>query len=399
MKKMKYIILIIILLTLSGCVNYEEINSMAIVSAVSIDKCKNNKSKYNIGVQIMNAKKKENESVSEITYYEACGNSVYEAIQKISLESPKRLYLGHNGVIVIGEELLKEQDPINYLDYFLRESEVEKDAIIAMSKGDTASDVLKILTPLETIPSKNLKSTLFNSTKTSGLTHIISLDEFISYLINDGEEAIIPSIKIVGKTSKGEENDNLSTSNPDTKLRLSNIGVLNNNKLVGYLDSDESSGYNIISNEAKNTYINFKCDDKNYASAVILNSKTKETLTFKNNKPYVILSQKATVNIAEYNCDTSFINNKDIINNIEKEISKKIKSNMVKVTNILYKTYVADSFGYGSKYEKRFGKKIKSLGYNSSNIKQDITFKISSKVTINSTELTIKSIIKEDNNE
>src|SRR5574344_201757 len=399
MKKMKYIILIIILLTLSGCVNYEKINSMAIVSDVSIDKCKNNKSKYNIGVQIMNAKKKENESVSEITYYEACGNSVYEAIKKISLESPKRLYLGHNGVIVIGEELLKEQDPINYLDYFLRESEVEQDAIIAMSKGDTASDVLKILTPLETIPSKNLKSTLFNSTKTSGLTHIISLDEFISYLINDGEEAIIPSIKIVGKTSKGEENDNLSTSNPDTKLRLSNIGVLNNNKLVGYLDSDESSGYNIISNEAKNTYINFKCDDKNYARAVILNSKTKETLTFKNNRPYVILSQKATVNIAEYNCDTSFIYNKDIINNIEKEISKKIKSNMVKVTNILYKTYVADSFGYGSKYEKRFGKKIKSLGYNSSNIKQDITFKISSKVTINSTELTIKSIIKEDNNE
>ena len=55
----KILILIITLFSLSGCFNYKEINEYAIVSGISIDQKENDPSKYEVGIQIMNAKKDE----------------------------------------------------------------------------------------------------------------------------------------------------------------------------------------------------------------------------------------------------------------------------------------------------------------------------------------------------
>ena len=60
MKKIhKIIIILLFIFCLSGCYNYEEINNYAIVSGISIDQNKEDNSKYDVGIQIMNAKKDE----------------------------------------------------------------------------------------------------------------------------------------------------------------------------------------------------------------------------------------------------------------------------------------------------------------------------------------------------
>ena len=131
MKKIiKLIVIFSILFFLSGCQNYMEINNYAIVSGISIDKSESDKEMYTVGIQIMNAKKDEESDNSLITFYKSDGNTIFEALQKIMLDSPKELYLGHNEVVVISEELLKEKSPLNYLDYFMRHSKVEKDSFV-----------------------------------------------------------------------------------------------------------------------------------------------------------------------------------------------------------------------------------------------------------------------------
>lgn len=115
MKKIhKIIIILLFIFCLSGCYNYEEINNYAIVSGISIDQNKEDNSKYDVGIQIMNAKKDEEADNSLITFYKASGNTIFESLEKIMLDSPKEIYLGHNEVIVISETLLKEKDPLNF---------------------------------------------------------------------------------------------------------------------------------------------------------------------------------------------------------------------------------------------------------------------------------------------
>ena len=242
MKKIRLLILIILLITLTGCFNYKEINDYAIVSGISIDI---NNNSYEIGLQIMNAKKEKENNNSLITIYKGSGKTVYQALEKIMLDSPKELYLGHNEVIVISDELLKKKDPLEYLDFFLRESQIEKDSLIINAKDNKAYDILEIITPLETIPSSNLKSSLNIADNYNGTLSLVTIDEFIHNLKTSGKEAVLPSVIIVGSKNEGEKIDNISQSNPKSKIKYTTLAYFKNNKLYDYLSSDESNGYNL----------------------------------------------------------------------------------------------------------------------------------------------------------
>lgn len=394
-KIIKILLLINIIFSLSGCFSYQEINDYAIVSAISIDLDDKDKDKYEVGVQIMNAKKDEESNNSLITFYKAKGKTIYEAFQRILLDSPKELYLSHNEVIVIGEDLLKKKNPLDYLDYFMRDAKMEKDSLVLVSRGDKASNTLKVITPLETIPSKNLMSTIIVSNNFSGITSATTLDEFISTLNGKGEEAVVPSIKIIGKVKDGESMDNIKDSSPDATLKIDTLGIFKDNKLVGYLNHDESAGYTIINNMSKEMYLNVLCDDKNYASVKVSTSDTKEKLSFKNKKPYVELSNNITVNLMEYNCKTSFLKDEKKVKELEKKVASKVKSLMKKTTNAAYKEYQTDILKYGSKFYKTKYKNMKKLGLTRDEIKDDISFKFKAKAKIKSIELSTKSVKEE----
>lgn len=393
MKKIfKFFIILFSLFSLSGCFNYKEINDYAIVSGISIDIKEDDPTKYEVGIQIMNAKKDEESQNSLITIYKTDGNTIYEAFEKIMLDSPKELYLGHNEVVVISEDLLKTKDPLNYLDYFLRDSKVEKDSLVMVSKEDKAYNILKIITPLETIPSRNLKSTLSVADNFSGTLTMVTIDEFISNLSIPGEEAIIPSIMITGNVKDGEKMENIAESDPKAKLEFGNLGYFKDNKLVGYLTSDESTGYNFLAQTPKETYINVKCDDKNYATIRVTKSKLKENLSFKNKKPVVNIESKVNADLLEYNCSADFLKSEKYIKELEKKAASKIKTLMVKATDKLYKEEKSDVLKYGSKFYGEKYKDMKTLNYKQDEIVNDVTFNFKTSVNIDSTNLSIKSI-------
>lgn len=401
MKKIfKITIFIIILFTLSGCFNYKEINDYAIVSGISIDENKEKSvDKYKVGIQIMNAKKDEESDSSLITFYEASGKTIYDALEKIMLDSPKELYLGHNEVIVISEDLLKKENPLNYLDYFMRDPESEKDAAVMVSKEKDASSILKIITPLETLPSKNLRSTLSVADNFSGILTVVTIDEFISDLSNPRTEAIIPSVKIKGKINNGEKMDNIKESNPNTKLTFDTLAYFKNNKLKGYLTTNESVGYNFLANVAKETYVNVKCDSKNYATLRLVNNNFKEKLYYENNNPIINIETKINADLLEYNCKSDFLNDDKVIKKLEIKVKNRINTLMNEAIDKLYVKEKADVLKYAKKFYSKKYKETKKLGYKNKDILNKISFKFNTNVQIKSTELSIKSVRKENSYE
>lgn len=400
MKKIfRLIIFLLIIFTLSGCYNYKEINEYAIVSAISIDESKKENNKYTVAIQIMNAKKEEESDTSSIAFYKTNGNTIYECLQKMILNLPKELYLGHNEVVIISENLLKKESALNFLDYFMRDSEIEKDSLVIIAKDNKAYDVLKIITPLDTIPSRNLKETIKVADDYKSTLSSITLDEFIAKLSNNGEDAIIPSVKITGKVNEGKKLENISQSDPDSKLTLSSFGYFEKGKLKGYLTKEEEEGYKILSNTSNGTYINVKCDKNNYATIRIKSSKTKEKLSFKDSMPFVLARSKITGRLIEYNCRADFLKSKKYIKKLEKNANKKAEKLMNKALYKLYKENKSDVLSYGEKFYSKKYNKLKKLNIKENNIKYNLDYQTIADVKISKIGLTIKSLKEESKNE
>lgn len=332
MKKFVLIIItLFILLISSGCYNYKEINDMAIVSSIGIDK-DNKNDKYIVSAQIMNSKESEDSEDSQITVYTKEGDTVHEALRNITLKSPRKLYGNHLSKIVLSEEVAKEGID-NILDIFNRITEVRNEFIITIVKEDKASDVLKVLTTTESIPAEYVKLSLKIADKTSGLTYATKLDEFISLYLKKGIDPVVPVLKIDKKEKKGTTINNITTTNPISKIVIEDLAVTNKGKLETYLKNEEIIGYNFLRNQIQKMIIPVKCDDENnYASISILKNKTKSNAAKKDNKYIINFNINSEAIITEYNCKKDLTDEK-VIKELEKDTEKKIRRYIKKSLN------------------------------------------------------------------
>lgn len=331
MKKLllSLITLLIIFLT-SGCYNYKEINQMAITSSIGIDKDET-KNEYIVSAQIMNSKESEDSEDSQITVYSRKGKTIHEALRDLTLKSPRRLYGNHLSKIVLSEEVASEGIQ-NILDIFNRVTEVRNEFVITIVKDDKASDVLKVLTSTETIPAEYVKLSLKSADNNSGLTYTTKLDEFVSLYLKKGIDPTVPVLKIDKKSKKGKTVDNITTTDPISKIVIDSLAVTNEGKFEAFLKKDEIIGYNYLRNQIQKMVIPVKCDDKNYASVSVQSNKTKSKIKKENNKYTVTFYINVNAIITEYNCSKKLTKTKTL-ESLEKRSEKKIKSYIKKAIN------------------------------------------------------------------
>ena len=331
MKKLllSLITLLIIFLT-SGCYNYKEINQMAITSSIGIDKDKT-KNEYIVSAQIMNSKESEESEDSQITVYSRKGKTIHEALRDLTLKSPRRLYGNHLSKIVLSEEVASEGIQ-NILDIFNRVTEVRNEFVITIVKDDKASDVLKVLTSTETIPAEYVKLSLKSADNNSGLTYTTKLDEFVSLYLKKGIDPTVPVLKIDKKSKKGKTVDNITTTDPISKIVIDSLAVTNEGKFESFLKKDEIIGYNYLRNQIQKMVIPVKCDDKNYASVSVQSNKTKSKIKKENNKYTVTFYINVNAIITEYNCSKKLTKTKTL-ESLKKGSEKKIKSYIKKAIN------------------------------------------------------------------
>ena len=122
MNKLKYLILLIVPLLLTGCYNYQELNDLAITTGMSIDYDKETK-QFKVIAQVINpVKEQDAKSSTETSFinYTSKGKSLREAIRTIILDSPKRLYGSQLQILILSENVLDEKLP-DIIDFFIRE--------------------------------------------------------------------------------------------------------------------------------------------------------------------------------------------------------------------------------------------------------------------------------------
>ncbi len=247
MKKLKFIFLFsIICFTLTGCFSKSEIEDLAYVIALGIDKGSDDNIlvSYQLAVPIKIAGEGSEGGKGSTTLVTLETDSLYNSISRANTMISKEITLSHNKLIVLSEELAKEgiHDLLNAL---VTNREVRPKTSIIIYKGQ-AKEMLENLEPvLEKNPARYydllldanqytgyaLDNYLFNFYIQSKDT-LASPYALIAEPVRESESSIeIPSRSKINPDSEPEFNEDASKEN-DTTTKTESSTEGNNNRLA-----------------------------------------------------------------------------------------------------------------------------------------------------------------------
>lgn len=360
MKKVFFLLMMILCILLStGCWNRRELNEIALVVALSIDKSKEG---YELTVQVVEpseiASQKGGSGRTPVTTYTEKGKYLFEAIRRMTTVTPRKLYFSHLQMLVLGEEIAKE-GIAQSLEIFTRDPEFRKDFYIAVSKDVKAKDVLQNLTSIEKIPANKLHSSLETSEKAWAPTVAIQMDELISDITNDGKNAVLTGISVKGAVEKGSSLGNVTRIEPFARLKYQGVAVFNSDKLIGWLNEKESKGYNYITDNVTNTVGDTPCPGNENIVLEIIRSKSKVTGKVVNGRPEIHVEISGEANVGEVACKID-LTKPESIEKLEESVNK-VNADILATSINKAKELKADIFGFGEVIHRADPKAWKTL--------------------------------------
>jgi spore germination protein KC len=374
-------------------------NELGIVTGMGIDKIGN---EYLISAQVIRPTSIAGQGgtstieTSQIITFEARGKTIPEAVRKLSTQVSRELYFSHLRVLAIGDEFARQGiGPV--LDFFSRDHEFRSDFSIVIVHKDRAEDLLDVLAPLENIPTLKIYQSISISEKIWGHTIIKTIDELISEITSKGKEPVFSGIEIKGHREKGERTTVLKTSDPDTILQHIHMAVFKQDKLIGWLTSDESFGTNFVLDKIKSTVITIPCKKSNgkqrYISAEIIHSKTKNKVEFIDNKPIIHVDITTEASIADIPCKIDITKTEEIYK-IERKLEKEIQKKVATTIHNVQKKFKSDIFGFGEVIHRKNPKVWRKLEKNWDQHFATLPVEVNVKVKVLRTGTTNNSFLK-----
>lgn len=336
----KVITCICIMLSLTSCWGAHELNRLAIVMGVGIDKVKE-PDPVEVTVQVAKPKEVSSGGTSKSgSINKDKGNaylnlkekrkSISEDVRAFNRRLDRKLFFSHNQVIILGKNAA-ESGIEKYMDFFLRERETRLLVWILVSKG-SASEILNINPEFESTPGRNIGEMIKNQRDVSQIPTVY-LREFVSRLMSKTTAPIAPMIEV----SK-EDNKKIAY--------VSETAVFKKDKMVGTLNKDETRGLLWGINKVKDGIIVInEPDTKDTVNITTTHASSKIISEMKDNEPRIRIEIKQEGDLEEQTSSKNLVNPKafSILEHAEADaIRKEVMAALNKSRELN-----ADIFGFG----------------------------------------------------
>ncbi|WP_276356795.1 Ger(x)C family spore germination protein [Cohnella caldifontis] len=351
------------LVLLTGCWNRRELNELAIAAALGIDK---SESGLKLSVQVINpgeiADRKGAGKQPPVVTFEAEGRTFMEALHRLTTEMPRRIYLAHLRMVIIGEEMARSGIG-KALDALSRYYEVRTDYYVVVARGQTAAHILETLTSLEKIPANSMNTSLDISEKAWAATGKTTLNDLISGIHNIGRSAVMSGITLDGNPADGPEMNRFQSTKPPVILRYSGIGAMKGDKLAGWLSETESKGFRFAKGNLTNTGLVVPCPAGGYADVelVRMNSKVKGKVA--GGSPAGSVTIRVEGMLTEVSCDIDVMKRKTI-SRLEREIEDEIEEAVHAAVRRSQDDLRSDVIGFGEAIHRANPKAWRNLKRN-----------------------------------
>lgn len=262
MRKLALMLVIISLLT-TGCWDYEEVDRLATVLAIGIDRVPESKNIY-LTVQIPKSERnssKQSGGQGEAKSYmilNSEGKSLSEAVSNLGIQSSRHILLSHCKIIVIGKNYA-ETGLDGILDELKRDKEFRRsDWLIITDK--TAKEIVEKDVEMEQLPARGLDQIL-QIFQEAGYLKPMNLNEFFIRINGDSSVSFAPLVQLEDIEKRVANQLIKTASNPleiekkPTSLIIGKTAVFKNMKMVGVLNEEESKVHRWLVDSPKGSII------------------------------------------------------------------------------------------------------------------------------------------------
>lgn len=340
---------------ISGCWNRRELNDLAVSVAIGVDK---NGKQIILSNQILNAgaisgKEGGSSFLAPVTLFQEKGDGFQEAARRMTTSSTRKIYVGQMQILIFGEKFARDGVG-RVLDHISRDHEYRKDFYVVIARGIEAQDILKVFTPLEKSPATKMNASLEVSSKAWGATAAVKIDDFTSNIISKGREAALTGIMLYGDPHVGNDKGNVEKIFPPARIKYQGIAVFKKDKLLGWLNEEESSGYIYTQGKVKSTTVLLTCPkEDSHMTVELLRTKNNTKVIMKNGNPVIKLKIKAEGVITDVQCPMD-LSKPSSISQVEQLTQNKIKASILSVIKTVQTQYKSDIFGFGEEVERSY---------------------------------------------
>ena len=357
---------------LSGCWNNIDINRLSFVMGIAVDR-DDAENQYTVTAQI--ARPSALSSLGDsgggedaYTNLTQTATSVELAMNQISLRTNRRIYAGHNQIIVISMDAAK-QDITPVLDYFVRRADGRFTASLYISEG-SANELMEIKGGLEKLPAIYL-SQLTKSRIGPGETAQNSIISFLASFLSKTSAPVISILKIV------------DDENGEQRAEPSGMAVFKGAQVCTALDPKQAAAVIAILNKAQGEIWQIDVFG-GYMDLEVLQSRVDTVPVFSGDR-----LEKIRVDL-DFGC--SIINmagNADILSpDVRDQVAEVVKADILDSLCSTFEytqKYSADVFGFGELLHRYHPRKTKDLIENWETAYPELAVEFNVKVEILST--------------
>ncbi len=367
------LIILINSIFVTGCWNYKEVDQFAIVAGVAVDKGEN--SQFELTVELIEISGgKDTKTTSKTVTVE--GETIFDAARNMISISGKRLYWSHAKVIILSKEIAN-RGAKNVIEWYTRDSETRESVYILVSEGETAKEIFDGQGVTDNIKSFVLSDIIKNQVSLSKAPPTDILEYYIESQ-SEGVSIILPAVS-------------LKQMNDKMVPQVIGTAIIKNDKLVGFLNGEETKDLNFIRNEVKGGVLveDVQLNNKStFITLEIFESKTKVSFDAEDGYEDIKINIEIDTAVALGEAESQInISDEEEVNTLQQIAENTMKERIEALIRKTQSKYDADIFKFGVKLWENNAQVWKSVESNWEDVFQNIKVNVKTNVHIKNSAL------------
>ncbi len=353
-----FLLVVLLICTQTGCWDRVEVEQLAIVTLIALDKSKDDN--VRVSLQIINPKamaggssNMSSSGVSPLEPYHnvsASGKTVFDAIRTMNSSIPRELYFSHNQVVIMSEEVARSGIE-DLIDFFDRNPQIRRSNYILIANKETdLNELLIIPHPLDPSVAQRITGIIKEQDR-NPVYAVNQLGEFLELFSGKGVDAFTAGLDIsVNKSDKQalSQAQAAGEQNEVNEINVARTAVFKKGKMVGWLNKEESRGLLWVNEGLKGGIYNVAVDGGigNIALEVIKGVSKQKTQITSDGRIIINIDVEAEANVDEVRTYLD-LSKPENISKLESALQKAIKRDIMLALEKAQQHYGADVFGFG----------------------------------------------------